>query len=45
MDNMREAFVEMFGTDVPVEVEAKVSASWGREVRSQLTPASRVQSR
>jgi hypothetical protein len=31
VDNMREAFVEMFGTDVPVEVEAKVSASWGEK--------------
>jgi DNA polymerase I-like protein with 3'-5' exonuclease and polymerase domains len=28
---MIEAFVEMFGTEVPVEVEAKVCANWGEK--------------
>jgi DNA polymerase I-like protein with 3'-5' exonuclease and polymerase domains len=28
---MKGAFVEMFGTEVPVEVESKVCANWGEK--------------
>ena len=28
---MAEAFVEMFGTTIPIEVEAKVCANWGEK--------------
>ena len=28
---MVDAFTEMFGTGVPVEVEAKVCANWGQK--------------
>jgi hypothetical protein len=28
---MREAFIEMFGDTVPVEVDAKVCCNWGEK--------------
>ena len=31
VEEMTAAFVEMFGTEVPVEVEAKVCANWGEK--------------
>ena len=31
VEEMTAAFVEMFGTEIPVEVEAKVCANWGEK--------------
>ena len=31
LEVMIEAFVEMFGTEIPVDVEAKVCANWGEK--------------
>jgi DNA polymerase I-like protein with 3'-5' exonuclease and polymerase domains len=38
-EKMREAFVEMFGDTVPMEVDAKVCSNWGEKCRVESPPS------